>query len=162
MSSLWTPDGERPVQREPAAPRQRTDDGDAGASGSASAHDGGDDALRAAVAALGIDLDSLTEEEKDQVRAELSEMMAVRRQVAETPAAEMLANHLMRFFDLVTIYLDADPPAFNDAATVIEAIRGVVEVIGPRLGEQERTVREMLSQAQMLFVQVKDAAAASD
>lgn len=115
------------------------------------------DTLRAAAAAMGVDLDSMSDEEREQLRSELAEMMRVRREVAATPASEMLTNHLMRLFDLTTIYLEGDPPAFAEAATVIEAFRAVVETLGDRLGESEPTLREALGQLQMLFVQVKDA-----
>ncbi len=138
MSSLWTPDGERPVS---------------------SAGDAGDaptgDPLRAAASALGVDLDSLTDEEREQLQAELAEMMRVRREVAATPASEMLANYLMRFFDLATIYLESEPPAFAEAATVIEAFRSVVDGLGDRLGEHRPMLTEALGQLQMVFVQVK-------
>lgn len=145
MGSLWTPDGEREVPRaeEPPAP--------------AGAPDPGDDPLRAAAAAIGVDLDALDEDDKARLRAELEEMMRVRREVAATPVADVLANHLMRLFDLVTIYLEASPPGFAEAATVIEAYRGTLEAVEDRLGEHASMLREALGQAQMLFVQVKDA-----
>ena len=113
------------------------------------------DPLRAAAAAIGVDLDSLTEEERNQLQAELNEMMRVRREVAATPAAEMLANYLMRFFDLATIYLEGEPPAFAEAATVIEAFRSVLDGLGDRLGEHRPMLTEALGQLQMVFVQVK-------
>jgi hypothetical protein len=113
------------------------------------------DPLRAAAAAIGVDLDSLTEEERNQLQSELNEMMRVRREVAATPAAEMLANYLMRFFDLATIYLEGEPPAFAEAATVIEAFRSVLDGLGDRLGEHRPMLTEALGQLQMVFVQVK-------
>ncbi|MHB1139150.1 MAG: hypothetical protein ACYC2O_09360 [Microthrixaceae bacterium] len=113
------------------------------------------DPLRAAASALGVDLDSLTSEEREQLQAELAEMMRVRREVATTPASEMLANYLMRFFDLATIYLEGEPPAFAEAATVIEAFRSVLEGLGDRLGEHRPMLTEALGQLQMVFVQVK-------
>lgn len=146
MSSLWTPDGERPVSRDAGSPAE-----------SEPAPPPGSDPLRAAAGALGLDLDSMTAEDRAQLEAELAEMMQVRRQVAATPAAEMLTNYLMRFFDLATIYLEAEPPAFGEAATVIEAFRSVLEGVGDRLGENEPLLQEALGQAQMVFVQVKNA-----
>jgi hypothetical protein len=144
MSSLWTPDGERPVTR-PSDAAAAADD-DAELSG---------DPLRAAAAALGVDLDSLTADERTQLQAELGEMMRVRREVAATPASEMLSNYLMRFFDLATIYLETEPPAFGEAATVIEAFRAVLDGLGDRLGDHEPMLTEALGQLQMVFVQVK-------
>jgi len=150
MSSLWTPDGERPVT--PAAPLS-----DDPAAGSAHPPDGDvtGDPLRAAAAAIGVDLDSLTDDERLQLQGELAEMMRVRREVAATPASEMLANYLMRFFDLATIYLESEPPAFAEAATVIEAFRSVLDGLGDRLGENRPMLTEALGQLQMVFVQVK-------
>ena len=155
MSSLWTPDGERPVGREDAgAPAGDDVPGAPGTPGTA-------DPLREAAKAMGVDLDALTDEERAQLQAELSEMMRVRREVAATPAAEMLTNYLMRFFDLATIYLEGEPPAFGEAATVIEAFRCLLDGIGERLGENEPLLREALGQMQMIFVQVKEATGAS-
>ena len=148
MSSLWTPDGERPVTRDTPSP-----------AGDDAPSDASSDPLRAAAAAMGVDLDSLTDEERQQLQAELAEMMRVRREVAATPAAEMLTNYLMRFFDLATIYLEGEPPAFAEAATVIEAFRSVLDGIGDRLGENEPLLQEALGQLQMVFVQVKNSAA---
>jgi len=148
MGTLWTPEGEHNV---PPADAPGPTDAPTGPGPT----DG--DPLRAAAAALGVDLDALDEEDRAQLRAELEEMVRVRREVSATPAAEMLTNHLMRFFDLVTIYLEAEPPAFSEAATVIEAYRSVLEGVGSRLGEHEPLLQEALGQLQMLFVQVKDA-----
>jgi hypothetical protein len=153
MSSLWTPDGEHEVP--PAG-----SPGPAGAAGGTDDAGGGDpsaETLRAAAAAIGVDLDSLDDQERAELAAELEQMMQVRREVANTPAAEMLTNHMMRLFDLTTIYLEGDPPAFAEAATVIEAFRAMLEALGGRLGESEEVLTEALGQLQMLFVRVKDA-----
>lgn len=146
MSSLWTPDGERPVGRpDPSDTAPGQPGSEAG------------DPLRAAAEALGVDLDALSAEERQQLAAELAEMMAVRREIAATPAAEMIANHLIRFLDLATIYLEGEPPAFAEAATAIEAFRCVLEGLGDRLGEHRPMLTEALGQVQMIFVQVKQA-----
>ena len=160
MGTLWTPEGEHEVP-----PTAQPDQGGA-PSGTATGETpaGADaetdisaDTLRAAAASIGVDLDALDDAEKDQLRAELAEMMRVRREVAATPASEMLTNHMMRLFDLTMIYLEGDPPAFGEAATVIEAFRAVLDALGDRLGDSEPTLREALGQLQMLFVQLKNA-----
>src|SRR5690606_28132025 len=130
--------------------------GDAAGAGRTSADPTGDP-LRSAAASLGVDLDSLTDEEREELRSELTEMMRVRREIAATPAAEMVSNHLIRFLDLATIYLEADPPAFGEAATAIEAFRAVLEGVGDRLGDHRPMLTEALGQIQMIFVQVKQA-----
>lgn len=152
MSSLWTPDGERhvaPTQPDPAAEP-------AGTAGTAGTPDPSEP-LRAAAEALGIDLDSLSADDKAELAAELAEMMRVRQEVAATPAAEMIANHMIRFLDLATIYLESEPPAFAESATAIEAFRSVLEGLGDRLGEHRTMLVEALGQVQMIFVQVKQA-----
>lgn len=148
MSSLWTPDGERIV---PPRSDEPTNDGPATG-----------DALRAAAAQLGVDLDSLSPDEVAELRDELAAMMKARAEMAETPAHDMLANHLMRLFDLAVIYLEAEPPRFSDAATVIESFRAVVDNVGERLGPHRSLLQEALSQVQMVFVQVKRAADAAE
>ena len=147
MSSLWTPDGERPVSRP----------GTTGPPPSDAASADPADPLRAAAEAIGIDLESLTSEERQELAAELAEMMRVRQEIAATPAAEMISNHLIRFLDLATIYLEGEPPAFAEAATAIEAFRCVLEGVGDRLGEHRTMLTEALGQVQMIFVQVKQA-----
>ncbi|MCB1258408.1 MAG: hypothetical protein KDB26_14955 [Microthrixaceae bacterium] len=149
MSSLWTPGGERQVP-----PPSQTTDSDA-ADGTTDLS--GADPLRAAAAQLGLDLDAMTPDEIAELQAEMTEMMRVRAEMAQTPAHDMLANHLMRLFDLAIIYLEADPPKFGDAATVIEAFRSVVDGVGDRLGSHRTLLQEALSQMQMIFVQVKNA-----
>ena len=153
MSSLWTPDGERPVGRPDGEPPVGRPDGAGVGMPGADASE----PLRAAAQALGIDLDALSDEERQELAAELAEMMRVRREIAATPAAEMIANHLIRFLDLATIYLAGEPPAFAEAATAIEAFRCVLEGVGDRLGEHRPMLTEALGQVQMMFVQVKQA-----
>jgi hypothetical protein len=154
VGELWTPGGDdRPAD----PPTDPPVDGSATGSGGGPAPAGAGEPLRAAAAALGVDLDALDDDDRAQLAGELEEMLRVRREVAATPAAELLTNYLMRFFDLATIYLEATPPAFGEAATVIEAYRSVLEGVGARLGEHEPLLRESLGQLQMLFVQVKDA-----
>lgn len=155
MSSLWTPDGERPVNRNPDA--DSVADQSSGAPGATPTSDEIAEPLRAAAAALGLDIDSMSDEDRQALSAELEEMMRVRREVAATPAAEMIANHMIRFLDLATIYLEGEPPAFAEAATCIEAYRAVLEGLGDRLGEHRPTLTEALGQVQRIFIQVKEA-----
>ncbi len=151
MSSLWTPEGEHQVAK--PAP-SAADDTELPSIGDDTV--GQIDPLRAAAQQLGLDLDSMSEEDIAELQSELTQMMQARQQMAQTPAADMLANHLMRLFDLAVIYLEADPPRFGDAATVIESFRAVVDNVGPRLGQNQPVLQEALSQMQMVFVQVKE------
>lgn len=159
MGTLWTPSGEHPVDPE------RSDEptsSPAGGTPSAPGSPTSDVALAQAAQALGLDLEAMTAEEREQLAAELTEMARVRAEVASTPVAEVLTSYLTRFFDLALIYLDTTPPKFNDAAVVIESFRAVIDTVGNELGENEAVLRQALAQAQMVFVKVRESIEQSD
>lgn len=152
MSSLWTPGGEHTV--DPAA---RNDESNQGTADAGSTIGSPEDALRAAAEAAGIDIDSLSDEERQALQVELDEALQVQQEIAATPASEILANHMMQLFRLAAIYLQAHPPAFGEAATVIEAFRGTLDTVGDRFDDHYDTLRDALSQLQYTYVQVKEA-----
>jgi hypothetical protein len=112
MSTLWTPDGERPVSAD----------------------------------------------ERAQAEALAKEMAEVRDELARTPAAVIVANHVMGFYELAAIHLSQQPPNFPEATVAIDAMRAVVEKLPGRLGENEQVLRDALSQLQLAFVQLKERA----
>ena len=138
--SLWTPDGERPVRRDPAP---------AGAGSAAPAP-------RPSTNAAEPSFDDLSPEQQAEAEAMMAEMAEVQQRIAETPAAEVLANHLMGFYELGAIHLSQQPPNFAEAAVAIDALRMVVEGMAGRLGENEPVLTQALTQIQMAFVQLKD------
>jgi hypothetical protein len=143
MSSLWTPDGEHPV----------------GAGGPAHVEHG--DAVHDAVGDedAGVAFEDLSPEEQAEVRRMAEELAEVQREVAATPAATIVANHLMGFYELGAIHLSQDPPNFAEAAVAIDAMAGVVEKLPGRLGENEQVLRDALAQIRMAFVSLKNASA---
>jgi len=139
--SLWTPDGERPIQRE-RSPEPTT------------TPSGGD--------LDDFDLESLSPEEQARAQEMLAEMAEVREQVASVPAADVIANHLMGFYELGAIHLSQDPPNFAEAVVAIDALRITLDGMAGRLGEHEDVLRQALAQIQMAFVQIKDQVTAAD
>jgi hypothetical protein len=136
MASLWTPDGERPVDRPgtsagsaPDAPRGRVP-GDA----------------------LGADL---TDEERAQAEELAREMAAVREHLARTPAAVVVANPVMGFYELAAIHLAQAPANFAEATVAIDAMSSVLDKLRGRLGENEQTLRDALAQLQLAYVQLQ-------
>jgi hypothetical protein len=127
MASLWTPDGERPVGRGPAP----------------------------AESGAGYEPPELSEEERAQAEDLAHEMAAVRDQLARTPAAVVVANHLMGFYELAAIHLSQAPPNFPEATVAIDAMSAVLETLRGRLGENEDTLRDAISQLQMAYVQLQ-------
>jgi hypothetical protein len=137
MASLWTPDGERPVARgaaqpaaEPTGPRRPGDPRGA----------------------------DLTDDERAQAEELAREMAAVREQLARTPAAVVVANHVMGFYELAAIHLSQQPANFPEATVAIDAMSAVLDKLRDRLGENEQTLRDALAQLQMAFVQLQSRA----
>jgi hypothetical protein len=125
MSSLWTPEGERPVGRPAAEPTTPTP---------AAAAD---------------------EEPSD------AELEALRQQLAQTPAAIVVANHVFGLFELAFLHLSLDPTQFDEARLAIDGAAALVEGLAGRLGEAEATAQEGLAQLRLAFVQISDAAGAA-
>ncbi len=76
-----------------------------------------------------------------ELRAQID---ATRRQVAETPAVQVVANHAIGLFELAAIHLGTQPPHLPDAALAIDALGALVEGLGGRLGESEPALRDAL------------------
>lgn len=126
--SLWTPDGERPVERSgPDAP--------------------------------GADLGP---EQEAEARELAAEMARVREQLSSVPAAVVIANHAMGCYELAAIHLSSQPPKLDEAQLAIDAFAALVGAIEGRLGGDEPTLIDALSQIRLAYVQVKAAAEAGD
>jgi hypothetical protein len=133
--SLWTPDGERPIQKEaPPQPAQQPPPGP-----------GGEPSL-----------EDLSPEERVQAEAMMAEMADAQKRIAETPAAEVVANHLMGFYELGAIHLSQQPPNFSDASLAIDALGAALDKVGDQLGDNGKVLSEALGQIRMAFVQLQD------
>ena len=135
MSSLWTPDGERPVGRPgapsgdaPGGPPPDPFDGSAGGPGA----DADDDALAAQVEAM---------------RAEL----------ANAPVEVVVANHCYALFELAALHLSQQPPHLAEARLAIDALGCLVDGLEGRLGEGESVLKEGRASLQLAWVQIDGA-----
>ncbi len=129
MSSLWTPGGEIPVERDrPAAePAQEPVSGPAGTPPGGSG-------------------DAPTDATMEQLR----------RQLLEAPAADVVAQHLMAFYELAAMHLGEEEPRLDDARLAIDAIEAVLKGLSGRLGPAEEAIAGALPQLKMAFVEAKD------
>jgi hypothetical protein len=127
MSTIWTPSGERPVSKESAAPPPQAEP--AGAAGG----------------------EPPDEQARDEMRAQ---MEAVQQQLLRTPAAIVVANHAIALYELAVLHLSQDPPNAEDARLSIDAMAGLVEGLGARLGDNERPLRDALAQLQLAYIEV--------
>ena len=81
----------------------------------------------------------------------------LRRQLAETPASAVVANHCFGMFELAALHLSQQPPKLDDARLAIDALGCLVEGLEGRLGEQEPALKEGLTQLRLAFVQINSA-----
>ena len=138
MSTLWTPSGEHRPPDDPAA-------------------DGAAPPEHPQTAAPG------PEPSPEEVAA----LREVHARLVATPVEDVVANHALGIWQLALVHLgvitppDADgrPPVPNLAAAgfAIDAMAALVDGLGERFGENEPDLRNALTQAQMLFVEISEA-----
>ena len=126
-SSLWTPDGERPVGR---------------ATPSAEAETPADTAEA-----------PLDPEQEARAREMAHELSEARRQVLEAEVSTVLTNHALGIYELAALHLTADDPDLAEARLAIDALGALVEGLEGRLGDGEATLVEGLANIKMAFVQ---------
>ena len=129
MSTFWTPSGERPIPKEEAG-------SPAPPTGE---HYGPDD-----------------EPMDEELRAEI---LAMQQQMLRTPAAIVVANHCIGLVELAALHLGQSPPNLADAQVAIDALAGMIDAVGPRLGENGPPLRQALNQMRMPFIEARNATA---
>jgi Domain of unknown function (DUF1844) len=131
MSTFWTPEGERPIPRDPPPSSDRAP------AGSASGGPG-----------------PQGEELSAEDEAALTELQ---QQLAQTPVELVIANHAFGLFELAALHLSLQPPQLRQARQAIDALGALVEGMAGRLGEYERQLIEGLANLRMAFVQIRAA-----
>ena len=92
---------------------------------------------------------------EEELAADLDQL---RRELAATPAAVVIANHAMGLFELAALHLSQQPPNLGEAQVSIDAMAALVEGLAGRLAENEATLKDALAQLRMAYVQLKAAA----
>ena len=128
MSTFWTPSGERPIPRDEPAAPAP-----AGRPAPGQVDDDDEEALQA-------------------------ELRAMQEQMIRTPATVVVANHCIGLLELAALHLGQEPPHLADAQVAIDALAGIVDALGPRMGENEAPLRQALTQMRMAFVEARSAA----
>ena len=152
MSTIWTPSGEYEPREEP---------------GAAPAHDHGHDHGHDHAGAH--PPHGPPGEPPDLSPEELEAVRRLHQELRTTPAVDVIANHAVQLFQLALVYLgvatppDAEgrPPLADlaNAGVVVDAMAALVDGLGERLGDHEGPLRDGLSQLQVLYVRIADAAA---
>jgi ribosomal protein L29 len=136
MSTLWTPQGERPIRPEPGGDRPEP--------------------ATTAGTAPGGAAEELTPEE---LAAQVAEL---RDQLAQTPAVVVVANHGYGLFELAALHLSQKPPQLDQAQLAIDALGALVEGLAGRLGEHEAQLKDGLAQLRLAYVQSRAGASAGN
>lgn len=117
---------------------------------------GGDPGGAAAAAESVADDEPMSEAELEAKMAEL------REQLAQAPAALVIANHCFGMFELAALHLSLQPPKLEEAQLAIDALGAVIEGLAGRLGDEEQQLRDGLAQLRLAFVQIKATVAAGE
>ncbi len=152
--SLWTPDGEHPVERNPS-PSPAAESTPQSSQGAAPG--GGPGGLAGMP-----EFDDLSPEDQEQARQMAAQMAEAQERIAGTPANVVVANHIMGMYELAAIHLSQQTPNLQEAKLAIDAMALLVENLSGRLGENEPTLREALSQLRLVFVELSGDAPAAE
>ncbi len=97
---------------------------------------------------------------------EIEALREVHARLVATPVEDVIANHALGLWQVALVHLGVitppdetgTPPApdLASAGLAIDAMAALVDGLGPRLGVHEEVLRDALTQAQMLFVEVSD------
>jgi hypothetical protein len=136
MSTLWTPDGERPVRRSEPTPPPSAPSSPTGPPSSRGGPGG-------------------APPDEAELRAQMAELQ---EQLANTPVEIVIANHAFGLFELAALHLSLQPPNLESARTAIDACGALVEGMAGRLGDNEAELVQGLAQLRMAFVQIRAAA----
>ena len=131
VSSLWTPDGERPVERP---------------------------STQGGVAPSGPPPDAFSDPD-DQIDDEAlaAQVDAMRAELANAPVEVVVANHCYGLFELAAVYLSQQPPMTGQARLAIDALGCLVDGLEGRLGDGESALKEGLTNLRLAFVQIDGA-----
>ena len=75
-------------------------------------------------------------------------------ELAAAPAMVVVANHVVGLFQLAAIHLNQDPPHLEDGRLAIDAVKGVLDAVGERLGDDGEALRTGLTQLQLAYVEL--------
>jgi hypothetical protein len=126
VSSIWTPGGEYTPEDEPAG----------GAAESAAGPGPAPD---------------------PQADPEVAEQLAqLRRELAATPVADIIANHAVGLWQLAVVHLapEEGTPNLEEAQLAIDGMAALVEALDDRLGAHAGPLRDALAQLRLAFVEV--------
>jgi hypothetical protein len=101
-------------------------------------------------------------DEREPTQEEIDALREVHARLTQTPVEDVIANHALGIWQLALVHLGVITPPDVDgtparanlpaAGLAIDAMAAIVDGLGNRLGVHEPVLRDALTQAQMLFV----------
>jgi hypothetical protein len=88
----------------------------------------------------------------------VEELRRVRAEIAGTPAADIVANHAVGLWQLAVLHLtpeEGEAPRLSEAAVAIDAMAGIVDALGDRLGDHAPALLDAVTQLRLAFVEVQ-------
>jgi hypothetical protein len=79
---------------------------------------------------------------------------ALRQELAGSDPAVVIANHCYGLFELAAVYLSDAPPRLAEAQMAIDALAGLTDAVGSRLGDGAEPINEALAQLRLAWVQL--------
>ena len=76
------------------------------------------------------------------------------RALRATPPEIIVGNHAFHLMELAAIYLSSESPQLDEARLAIDAVSGMLNSLGDRLGDSGSLLHEGLAQIQMAYVRV--------
>jgi len=92
--------------------------------------------------------------EKPPPAAEPVDVEEIRRQLADSPAEVVVANHCYGLFELAAVYLSQSPPRLPQAQLAIDALGCLIDGLGDRLGDARSPLQEALAQIRLAYVEL--------
>ncbi|MGA8296383.1 MAG: hypothetical protein WB770_05015 [Acidimicrobiales bacterium] len=92
--------------------------------------------------------------EQDETPPSDADVDALRRDLVEAPVEDIVANHCFGLFQLAALHLDEQPPNLDKARIAIDALGGIVETVGDRLGPHAEALRGALASIRLAFVEL--------
>jgi hypothetical protein len=93
-------------------------------------------------------------EEQEEAPPDEADVEALREELLTAPVEDIVANHCFGLFQIAALHLDARPPSLDKARLAIDALGGIVDTVGDRLGPHADTLKGALSSIRLAFVEI--------
>ena len=94
------------------------------------------------------------EEQDDPTSEQLREAERIADELRRADPAIVVANHCYGLFELAAVHLSGQPANLPAAAMAIDALAGIIDQLGERLGEYRSELSDALGQLRLAYIQL--------